>query len=164
MSRNKEYSVWDSNTNNADVFESDLLKNNKLGNSPIYYSNVSGLPVIDKFGTNDEGVLSLATKPIDIDITTNSTGIANATYRHELGYRPEVIGSYLIYDTGDGAFADATIEGDRGMIPEERFKGNYHKVRIGSITNNELVITVSIDGVSSGTVKVRLYLLKTNAV
>lgn len=163
MSRNREFTTWDSKDSKG-IYESDLLKNNKLAKSPPYYKNVSGLPMVDKFGTNDEGILVLATKPVDISITTNTTGIASETYRHELGYRPEVLGSYYIYDVGNGAFADTTIAEDRGMIPGERSKGSYHKVRIGSITNNELVITVSIDGVSNGIVKVRLFLLKTRAI
>jgi len=148
------------------IYRSSKIRNNEINDSPVFYKSMGGNP----YQTRLEGGIDVGRnmfkieeiKTIDYQKLPDDTGPQIITYYHNLGFKPFVMGTYVVLSSSVimGLPFPALL---RGSIPEVRWPqygaAIEHSTRVSLVDNNKVVIELNLD-ISSGIIRVKLNIMR----
>lgn len=140
------------------VFRSLTIKDNRLNKRPRYYSSMADNPLETRLdlGVDVGRNLLKIEKTLEFEILTVSNS-GSKTLTHGLGYKPVVIGTYQIVDSG-GLGSDPTLNGKTSIFPDMR--STDWTIGVGAVTNDTITVSVTNSDLNGALLKFKLYILR----
>lgn len=153
------------------VYSSNFLDDDELSDRPESLINPVGNPIAGKMDGNVEVGENLfkIEKTLELEVRADSTHLlkkGSTEVSHKLGYKPFVLGAYIVTATNDSTYYPV---GNRGFIPEARvfteiLGGDVYRIYVEDVDENNLTISIehasAIGPYIELTIKCRLFLLR----